>query len=192
MSNPLAEDYLGWLAPQIRADDGLSNPNREYWGLLSIMFEKEFTWQVPYDDNRVIDGLYLRTEFCYANNIPSRDRRKEPLRSFLDKQYPDPPCSFLEVLIALSRRLAFQAGKQSAPGWAWILLSNLNLHRMSDPLSRTKARRANDILDRCIRRTYSPDGTGGFFPLERPNEDQTQVEIWYQMAAYIDELPRER
>jgi hypothetical protein len=63
---------------------------------------------------------------------------------------------------------------------------------MYDPLSRTKARRANAILDRVIRREYEPDGTGGFFPLQNPLEDQTQVEIWYQMAAYINELDSRR
>jgi hypothetical protein len=45
-----------------------------------------------------------------------------------------------------------------------------------------------DILDTCIWRTYQPDGQGGFFPLAWPEEDQTKVELWYQIAAYIDEL----
>jgi hypothetical protein len=86
--------------------------------------------------------------------------------------------------------LAFNAGGKNAPGWAWVLLNNLGLHRAADPLSRRSVKRVNDILDRCMWRTYSPDGRGGFFPLESPQQDQTEVEIWYQMMAYINELPR--
>ena len=193
MSNhPLTEDYLRWLEPQIRDEqDGLSNPNREFWGLLNIMYEQEFRFFVPNDDNRRMDGLDLRTEFCNEQHIRMGERRRNPLRSFLDKEYLDPPCSFLEVLIALSRRFAFIAGG-NAPGWAWVLLSNLGLHRMSDPLSTTKTRRARDILETCVFRNYSPDGQGGFFPLQDPPEDQTQVELWYQMAAFINELHERR
>lgn len=178
MSNPLTEDYLRWLAPQIReAQSG--NPIREYWDLLAIMSQKKFDWFVPNDDNRIEDGKALRVEFCYAQHI-----RPDALRNL-------GPCSFLEVLVGLSRRLAFVAGG-SAPGWAWTLITNLELNRMSDPISGRSARKANDILDRCIRRDYTPDGQGGFFPLAWPNEDQTQVELWYQMAAFIDELHPER
>lgn len=181
-SHSLSEDYLRWLAPQIRGEDD-GNPNRTYEGLLTIMDEKEFVWRIPYDDNRIGDGLGLRVEFCYEQNIP-----KQSTGQFLNTQVPVPPCSFLEVLIALSRRLAFAAGG-SADGWAWVLMNNLELHRITDPVGRGKARRANDILDTCIWRGYAPNGVGGFFPLTRPIEDQRQVEIWYQMAAYIDEYP---
>lgn len=172
-SHPLAEDYLRWLAPQIREEqDG-----KEYWDLLGIMFEKEFAedWLVPNDHNRLADGRDLRAEFAHSQHI-----RVDALRNL-------GPCSFLEVLIGLSRRLAFAAGG-SAQGWAWQLISNLELENMSDPLSRRKVRQVDEILDRVIRRTYDPDGSGGFFPLAWPDEDQTKKELWYQMAAYIDEL----
>src|SRR5436190_15235985 len=64
MSSTLSEDYLRWLAPQIRDEqDGLSNPRREFWGLLELMYEKEFVTFVPNDHNRCVDGLDLRLEF---------------------------------------------------------------------------------------------------------------------------------
>lgn len=179
-SHPLTGDYLHWLAPQIRGEsDG--HPGRTYDGLLAIMYEKEFVWIVPNDDNRKADGLDLRLDFCRENG----NLVESSVGRFLDKDNPDPPCSFLEALIGLSRRLAWVAGG-NAPNWAWMLIFNLELHRMTDPLGR-KARRAHDILDACIWRNYAPNGAGGFFPLEQPIEDQRQVEIWYQMAAYIEE-----
>jgi hypothetical protein len=179
-SDPLSGDYIRWLASQIRGDED-GNPNRTYGDLAAIMYEKEFVELVPNDYNRMADGLGLRVEFCHEANI-----RLEEVQDFLDKVSPVPRCSFLEVLIGLSRRLAFQASG-SAPGWAWILMHNLELHRITDPVGRAKARRANDILDACIQRRYSFDGVGGFFPLRRAAEDQTLVEIWYQMSAYLAE-----
>lgn len=178
------------MGPQIRDEqDGLSNPRHEFWGLLELMYEKEFVPLVNNDHNRCVDGLDLRLEFCRELRT---GRRSPVLRAFLDRDRPDPPSSFLEVLIGLSRRVEFNAGG-NAPGWAWVLLSNLDLHRMADPLTRAKARRANQILDRCIYREYAPDGSGGFFPLSQPQEDQTAVELWYQMAAYTIEIDsRER
>jgi hypothetical protein len=174
MSNhPLSEDYLRWLGSQIRGEDD-GHPDRTYDGLLAIMYEKEFVWLIPNDDNRVGDGLALRVDFCRKHGIST---------DCLDDLGS---CSFLEVLIGLSRRLSFAAGG-TARGWAWELMNNLVLHRITDPVGRGKARRAHDILDTCIWRSYSHDGVGGFFPLKRPNEDQCKVEIWYQMAAYLYE-----
>lgn len=169
----LKEDYLRWLEPQLRDEHG--NPRKTYWDLLNVMFEKEFIFVVPMDDNRIADGLDLRVEFA-------RERRLRPyaLNSL-------GPCSFLEVLIALSRHLAFTAGGE-APGWAWQLLGNLELHRMTDPLTRPKHRKVQEVMDTVIWRTYAPDGTGGFFPLAFSDDDQTKIELWYQLNAYVEEL----
>lgn len=173
-SHPLSGGYFLWLASQIRGEED-GSPNSSYEGLLTIMYEKEWTIElVPHDSNRIGDGLDLRVEFCRYQNIPA------------DAMENLGPCSFLEVLIGLSRRLAFTAGG-SAPNWAWCLVSNLELHRITDPMGARKYAKAHDILDNCIYRNYSPDGTGGFFPLRWPQEDQRQVEIWYQMATYINE-----
>jgi len=169
----LREEYLHWLEPQ------LTDGNRSYWGILNLMFDTPFFWDpdrsVPMDDNRLQDGLDLRVEFAREVHI-----RPKTMDSFGD-------CSFLEVLVGLSRRLAFAAGGQ-APGWAWLLFSNLDLHRLSDPLTTPKQRKAEEIMRVAMERTYAPDGTGGFFPLAWPDEDQTKVELWYQMNAFIEEL----
>jgi len=139
------------------------------------MFEREFGWILDKDRNRIQDGLDLRVEFAHTRRV--RPEVMEPIG----------PCSFLEVLIGLSRRLAFTAGGE-APGWAWQLLGNLEFHRMSDPLSRQKYRKVRETMEMVISRAYSPDGTGGFFPLAWPDEDQTRIELWYQLNAYVAEL----
>jgi hypothetical protein len=169
----IRESYLQWLEPQLR--DEYSDNSKTYWGLVNLMFDTPFTWSVPMDDNRLQDGLDLRVEFSHEARISPRT---------LDRLAP---CSFLEVLIGLSRRLAFAAGGQ-APGWAWHLLTNLELHRLPDPLTPPRQRKAEEIMHVAMDRTYSPDGTGGFFPLAWPDGDQTQIELWYQMHAFIEEL----
>jgi len=169
----LTEDYLRWLENQLR--DEHSNLNKTYWDLTNFMFETKFVVVVPMDENRLVDGTDLRVEF--ARMIRVAPVKMERLG----------PSSFLEVLIGLSRRLEFNAGG-SAPGWAWQLLDNLELTRMSDPLTRHKRNRAAEIMDMVMQRKYAPDGTGGFFPLAWPDDDQTQLELWYQLNAYIEEL----
>ena len=167
------EDYLRWLEPQVK--DDYANRGDTYWDLVNLMFDTPFTWIIPMDNNRVSDGLDLRVEFAHEAHM----------RPSLREQMG--PGSFLEVLIGLSRRLAFLAGGE-APGWSWELLTNLEMHRLTDPLTSPKRRKAEEIMRVAMERTYLPDGTGGFFPLAWPDGDQTQIELWYQMNAFVGEL----
>ena len=45
----------------------------------------------------------------------------------------------------------------------------------------------DETLDMICARTYGRNGYGGLFPLHKATSDQTKVEIWYQMAAYLSE-----
>jgi len=159
------DNYLDWLDPQVRP--GGVPRHRE---LLHVLMAKEFVWLVPNDDNRVQDSLDLRAEY------------------FGDRGNPDVlgPVSVLEILVSLSRRIAFMAGTEP-PREAWELIRNLELHNYRDPLGRVRLEQIDGILDTLIWRKYNPDGQGGFFPLAWPEEDQREVELWYQMAAYLEE-----
>jgi len=93
----------------------------------------------------------------------------------------------LEMLVALSRRLGFQTGEDSFE-WFWVLADNLELRPYVDETFSEDFNVDVDlILDQVIDRTYGPDGRGGLFPLKYPAADQTTIEIWYQMAAYLME-----
>jgi hypothetical protein len=158
-------EYYEWLISHIHIPNGKS-----YKDLFERMHNTEFHWTVPNDDNRIQDGLDLRVEFIDGRRLG------------LDLQ----GATLLEILVSLSRRVAFTAGGNPRQ-WAWRLLKNLRLHKKSDPLTEADLDRINDILDALIWRTYQPDGRGGFFPLAHPEEDQTKVEIWYQMNKYVIE-----
>jgi hypothetical protein len=94
--------------------------------------------------------------------------------------------TMLEILISLSRRAAWVGGGH-ADKWAWKLLKNVKLTKKFDPLTSDDLVEIDDILDALIWRTYRPDGRGGFFPLKKPEVDQTKEEIWYQLNKYIIE-----
>lgn len=94
-----------------------------------------------------------------------------------------PGCSFLEMMIAISHRLSFETDRRPK-WWFWHLMKNLGLENYSDDMPFTQDE-VDETLDRVIWRTYSPDGKGGLFPLEDPQHDQRQVELWYQLNAYL-------
>ena len=165
--------YFDWLTSQIVIENGKS-----YNELLGRMHELEFVWTVPNDDNRVEDARDLRIEFL---NINENIYTTESLE-FMRREV-----SILEVLIALSRRVAWIAGGEP-PYWAWNLIENLRLDRSFDPLTKGKRRRIENVLENLVWRTYERDGLGGFFPLNEPHEDQTKMEIWYQMNAFVNEI----
>jgi hypothetical protein len=169
MSKRINHEYFEWLTSQIEIPRRNTNT---YHDLFVRMFETEFVWTVPHDGNRVQDGLDLRYEFLNgAHHVFEQG------------------ASILEVLIALSRRVAFTAGGL-APIWAWQLIENLRLQKASDPLTGAKAERVEEALYALVWRTYDFDGQGGFFPLNQPIENQTKKEIWYQMQAYVNEIQK--
>lgn len=166
--------YLEWLYSKIGPTQN-RNPARSYWMLATTLFSKEFLWSIPNDDNRVEDGKELREEFL---NDTAAERNYE---------WMNEGCSFLEMLIALSRRCAFETDEDPFE-WFWILVDNLGLRPFVDEeYSEDYLVDVDVVLDRVINRTYEPDGRGGLFPLKSPSVDQREVELWYQMGAYLME-----
>lgn len=178
MSASLDEEYFTWLYSHVGSVK-LRNKSRTHWSLLRQLYQKEFIWVIPNDDNRVEDGKELRTEFLGEGDGWSRREK----RLWLDL-----PCSMLEMLIGLARRLSFEAEGEPHV-WFWHLLETLELSQYNDHnYDNDIARKVDEILERVIWRTYDPDGHGGLFPLQNAEQDQTRVEIWYQLNAYLLEL----
>lgn len=178
MSKPLDEQYLEWLYSQV-ASTRLKNPARTYWSLLEKLFTKEFIWLIPNDDNRVEDGRDLRYEFI--NEVLEVDRNE------VDQDWLSLGCSVLEMLVGLSRRLAFQDEGQPRD-WFWHMLDNLDLRKYSDANFNPDVEDdIDDVLDTIVWRTYHFDGRGGLFPLREAAQDQREIELWYQASAYLIE-----
>lgn len=170
MNQPLEELYLTWLYSLV-ADPDESSSGRTYWRLLKIMYTTEFIDLIPNDENRAEDGRALRLEFF------------DDLRLYdVDRDWLELGCSFLEMMIALSRRLAFAQGGDTST-WFWHLVANIGL-RYNDR-NRFSNIAVEEVLDNVIYRRYHYNGQGGLFPLQDARCDQTRVELWYQMQAYI-------
>lgn len=172
MTLPLDEAYLGWLNLQIGSVEG-------WWELLKQLHTKEFVWIVPNDDNRVVDGVDLRYEFCAVHAV-------DPMTI---RPWMEQGCSVLEMMVGLARRCAFEADGTPAD-WFWKMVENLNFMGFFDQIYRDRPYTrviVDEALNALVFRTYEPNGQGGLFPLTDPDQDQRKVEIWYQLNAYLIE-----
>lgn len=173
MNAPLDELYLVWLYAQVE-DTRIKSPGRTYWNLFKGLFTTEFIWLVPNDDARIEDGRELRFEFLQDAEIPE-----------VDPKWIAQGVSYLELMVALARRLAFQTDTD-VDDCFWILASNIGLNEYNDSYKKIPLEhKIEEVTEQITFRTYRTDGQGGFFPLRHPDRDQTKVEIWYQMCAYI-------
>lgn len=170
MSGTLDDQYLPWLYGQV-AEVKTRRSSRTYWDLFRQLYSTEFVWFVPNDDNRAEDGRELRYEWAESSKIP------------VDPNWLTLGCSFLELLIGLSRRLVFEA-ESDVSVWFWHLIGNLGLTGFHDR-SNYNAQEVDDITSAVIWRTYDENGNGGLFPLRQSNHDQRKIELWYQLSEYL-------
>lgn len=172
---PLDEHYLKWLYSQV-ADVGIEEQELTFWDLLHVLHTTEFISLVSFDENRIEDAKGLRREFVESENL-----------SGVDPDWITIGCSLLELMVGVSRRLAFE-GDGSPAYWFWFhLLTNLGIDQYNDRDGIDGAH-LSEVLDRVIYRNYEPNGRGGFFPLQNAAKDQRGVELWYQLNAYLNEL----
>lgn len=175
MSKRGDEDYFNWLYSRFGALSD-KNPKHTYRILAQHLLNHTFYEIVPNDSNRAIDGLQLRWDF-----LDSRDLPLTALDHFGE-------CTVLEMMVALTEVLVFETSGSDMDrdfcDWFWVLLSNLNLTQFHDE-SDFDEEFVSGVIDRFVRREYYHNGGGGLFPLKDTDEDQRDVEIWYQAAAYI-------
>jgi len=163
--------YLRWLRALV------DQPGPSYDILFDIAWIVHYTYYVPNDGQRALDGLNLRRRF----------------ESETSNRLPDlGGCRILEFLIALAIRLNDTVYDHTNPNqeamWFWILINNLGLKDCDDSYDFVVIHDyIQETFGRINTRTYDFDGTGGLFPLIDPDEDQRWVEIWYQMQAYLSE-----
>jgi hypothetical protein len=171
VTEPFEHMYFKWLCAKVVYNMN-PTPSLTYWNLLKTMQNTEFVWLLSGDDNRAEDGLELRREFILEAESPDDPSWRR-----------DPGCSVLEMLIAFSRRTEYMTA-QKAKDWFWEFIDNLGLKEVNDGHEATPED-IGEILDEFVWRTYEPSGHGGLFPLNDPQRDQTEVEIWYQFCDYL-------
>ena len=170
----LVEDYFEWMCSLVCH----ARQRTKYGKLLKFLFEREFTYILPLDENRALDGIELRYRYGREADI-SRSR----VELVLDVR----PCTVLEMLVALAKRIEETIMDDPEEGnrtsdWFWMMLHNLELDKLSDELYSEEE--AEFIVNRFLERLYDMDGRGGLV-YKNPRSNLRYVEIWYQLMWYI-------
>lgn len=178
MRTGTGDPYYDWLCMTIGVNKNI--PGRNYAQLVSALHKAEFRPKMAMDSNRGTDGLQLRVDFISEHGAWGSATNRGP-------------CSFLEFLIALAKRMSFLTQGEGNHGqtafYFWQMIENLGLNKVTD--DRWFAANGDffveDAVWRVNERQYQRDGKGGIFPLKDPKQDQRRVEIWYQMNAWLME-----
>lgn len=160
-------DYFEWLCDIVCGD--LYSKHISFKELLRYLFDTEFVYSIPRDENRAGDGIGLRLKF--------------------DTDY-DEPCNVLEMMVALSIRCEAimddpVIGDRTRQ-WFWGMIVNLGLGSMYD--ERFDEEFVEDTITRFLNREYEPNGRGGLFTIEDCEDDLRDVEIWIQLCWYLDSI----
>lgn len=172
-NDELRESYFNWLCDQIHAGGSYSL-------LMKSLMDHIFRYSVSFDENREADGLNCRDRFCY--DIGYDDTMI--LHIIIGE------CRFLEVLVALSYRcendiMSECDGVDRTYFWFWSMMDNCGLSAYDD--EHYDSRYVDFIIGRILDRTYDIRGFGGLFPIRNPLKNQRKVEIWTQMASWLQE-----
>lgn len=170
------DPYYDWLCILIGLNKNI--PGRNYKEMISAMHQAEFKPKLEMDQNRGADGLQLRVDFMNEHG---------PYGSSVNRG----PCTILEFMIGLAKRMSFLMRGEGNHGrteyFFWKMVENLGLKKVTDEqwYDLNGDFFLEDAIWRINERQYAEDGSGGIFPLRRPREDQRNVEIWYQMNAWL-------
>lgn len=141
-----------------------------YSELASVWDELDFVWYIPEDEDRTIQALRMRDEYCYETGMPS------PRQA---------PASFLEVLVSITDTLTAML-YQDRESFTKSILLNMGARSYSDdgrPPSEIHEEALN-IAERVMYRTYSRNGTGGLFRI--PGMDTLEMSLTTQMIKWAN------
>lgn len=114
----MRERYFHWLLKFI--GNGLFRKN-SYFELLEYLFNTEFEWSIPMDENRAADGIDLRHRF-----VTERGEDQEASYRILSG-----PANVLEVLVALSIKMEYIArgsiDLSKSSQWFWGMIKCLDI-----------------------------------------------------------------
>ena len=190
MELTIAEDYYRWLLAFIHPEE---QKPLVYDDVLYALFCTEFYSKLRMDNNRIGDGLKLRSDYTASQGLTE---------ACLDELYDIlGPCSVLEMMIALAQRAEDDFMYDPSKGnrtakWFWIMVKNLKLDVLAHPwptfgpLLEGKSGpkfEFSEKISKFLERRYEKDGEGGLFRINKGNFDMRKAEIWNQMCWFFDE-----
>ena len=189
----LVDDYIYYLYKMVQ------NGGENHRKMCVELFRNRFfiTRSAPKRDiDREKDGLELRTE--WSNRVHKLDNviQNEYPGDDLDTEFHSIPCTMLEMIIGISKRMGEQLmdedGEDKTAQYFWEIIGNLGLDCWDDDNfgweTGLASKNTGKICEILCKRQYNPDGTsGGMFPMPGVlGINQKKMEIWYQMQEYIN------
>lgn len=174
--------YFKWMCMLISEDEHERHKDLSYSELLHKLHSITFEYNIPMDENRATDGENLRYRFGYEESFDDR-----MVATYLDYR----PCSVLEMMVALAARCEDHIMSNDDVGnrtgtWFWTMITSLNLNHMTD------ANFDEGYVDYVItifhNRNYELNGEGGLFTVKKQDFNMRNIEIWYQMHLYLNEI----
>ncbi len=162
----MRERYFHWLLKFI--GNGFCRKN-SYFKLLEYLYNAEFCWSDPMDENRAADGIDLRHRFVIECGENLED-------SYV---YLYGPPNVLEVLIALSIKMETIArgtvDLSKSGQWFWGMIKSLNIFDCYD--GNFDDKKVGYFLDLW----FDPKRFFGIFPNPRG-------EIWTQAMEFLSNI----
>lgn len=176
--NAMSKTYFDWLCALVPPE---RHGHKVSYKMLRLLFDTDFTYAIENDKNRAADGVYLRYRFAIDFGYGD----VEP--------YLNGPCTVLEMMVALAVRCEEHIMDDPDMGnrtghWFWSMIDSMGLGYVRDSSFRVYA--VEEAVDRFLNRDYEPNGKGGLFTIKNCRYDLRDVEIWYQMCWYLDEILR--
>lgn len=177
IEDKVKSEYFEWMYDLMC--EGRFAKSITYRQLFTFLHDVEFTYFVPHDENRAVDGVALRYRFCLLHDCEDLE------------QYLDGPCSVLEMMVALAIRCEERIMSDPEKGdrtsqWFWEMINSLGLGSMCDYSFNEWL--VSDVIGRFLSREYEPNGKGGLFTIRGWNRDARDAEIWHQLMAYLNTI----
>lgn len=175
----LKRQYFEWMVSMLVPN---FDKRVEYSKLLETLNIVEFTPSMDMDINRLKDGLGLRYRFGMEIAV---DRMV--VVNYLDVS----PCSMLEMMCALSLRIEEtimsdpMVGDRT-PFWFGEMINSLGFLDQND--YNFNYNWVMFKLNVFNQRQYDSNGRGGLFTINDVSIDVRNLEIWYQMNLYINQV----
>ena len=177
----IQRDYFLWLCRQVVAPGSYSM-------LMDKLHRTDYVWIVEMDKNRASDGIILRYKFSVEQGYNDEE-------SAWVKQCLSGPCSLLELLVALTKRIEADIMydpefDDRSSEWFKDMIKNLGLLEYDNKHYNENI--VDYILNRFISRKYDENGVGNVFLRNDDAENSSKadekpfrnLELWAQMNQY--------
>ena len=162
------EDYYIWITELVNLDS-----HRGYSKLVSFLFDTEFFWEVALDRNRAGDGKELRFDWVMWSDYHD------------DDSWVDTPCSVLEMLIALARRIRVDIMPDydiELADWFWKIISNMGLDRYDNSHFNS-----DEICEKLCYFSEKKQHKMLIFNTKTEKSELESMDIWNQMQRWLAE-----